>query len=67
MISYIDQAREADLLDVGEALGLLRGGLGLGEDGEEDGGEDRDDRDHDEELDEGEGFDFHGFSRNSAR
>ena len=55
VVVLVHHRREADLLLVREAGGLLRRLLGLGEHREEDGGEDGDDRDHDEELDEGEG------------
>ena len=42
---------QAELLLVGQAGGLARLFAGLGEDGEEDSGEDRNDGDHDEQLD----------------
>ena len=41
----------ADLLLIAGATGLAGLLAGLGEDGEQDGGEDRDDGDHDEKLD----------------
>jgi hypothetical protein len=49
-VSAVHEHPETNLLDVAQALGLLRGGLSLGEDGEQDGGKDRDDRDNDEKF-----------------
>ncbi len=50
---------EAELVEVARVHGALGGQLGLGEYWEEDCGEDRDDRDHDEEFDEGKGATTH--------
>ena len=48
------------LTQVADALRGLRLLTGLPQRGEQDGGEDRDDRDHDQEFDQGERF-FHGY------
>ena len=55
VVLSVHQVANRDLLDIrntGDAAGFL---TGLGEDWEEDGGKNRDDRDNDEELDEREG------------
>ncbi len=54
---------KGDLLGIAQASGSLGGFFGLGEDGEEDGGEDRDDRDNDEEFDKRK-CSFHIFNLN---
>gem|GEM_PF-5329854 len=49
----VERDAERHLLDVAEVLGFLRRVLRLGENGEEDGSENRDDRDDNEKLDQG--------------
>jgi microcystin degradation protein MlrC len=64
---------QPDLARVSEALGLERLRLGLAQGGQEHSGQDRDDRDHDEQLDQGEGtrpfgmWTFGNHGRNRAR
>ncbi len=53
-VAHVHDHSEGGLLNVRHRTRLLRRGLGLGEDGEQNGGENRDDRDNDEELDKGE-------------
>jgi hypothetical protein len=51
VVGGVHHDAEADVLGVGEAGDLLSRSLGLGEHREQDGGQDRDDRDDDEEFD----------------
>ena len=53
-ILRVHAGRRADLPQVGQAACLAGFGAGLGEHGEQDGGEDRDDGDDDEQFDQGE-------------
>ena len=53
VICGVDHRCGSHLLEVGEIRGLLCGEFGLGENWEEDGGQDGDDCDHHEELDQG--------------
>ena len=55
IILEIQQVADANLPDVAQALDSLGGGFGPGQRGQEHSGEDRDDRDDDQKLNEGEG------------
>ena len=61
VIGEVDMDGRADLLEVADGLRLFGGVFGLCEDREEDGGEDRDDGDHDKQLDQRKCFFHHGF------
>lgn len=61
VVAEIDVDGGAELLEVADRGRFLGGGFGSGEDGEEDCGQDGDDRNHDEQFDQGEGSFGQGF------
>ncbi len=58
VVGHVEGGASADLFEVADALSLFGGPFGSGEDGKQEGGEDRDDGDDHQEFDEGESLWF---------